>query len=89
MIRTTDVNYAATLIALGIGRISKAAPLDGGRLITFELTVSDEDMELAQELEQGYNDLELTLNRYRFVGSLSDFLDGIQRVRRAMRAVQR
>ena len=91
MILTSDLNYAAILIALGLGRLSQAlAPQDGGRLITFELTVSAENMERARSLEQGYNDLALSDALSPEAGdpiTLGRFLDGVQRVRRSMRAV--
>ncbi len=90
MIITSDLNYAAILIALGLGRLSQAMPpQDGGRLITFELTVSDENLERARSLEQGYNDLALSAERDSTVAlTLGDFLDGVQRVRRSMRSAR-
>jgi hypothetical protein len=89
MISTSDLNYAAILITLGLGRLSHALPpQDGGRLITFELAVSDENLERARALEQGYNDLGLSAPGGAPALTLGDFLDGVQRVRRSMRGVQ-
>jgi hypothetical protein len=90
MIVTSDLNYAAILIALGLGHLSQAlAPQDGGRLITFELIVPAENLERARTLELGYNELPLfdplqaaDVDRI----TLGRFLDGVQRVRRSMRA---
>ncbi len=96
MIRTTDLNYAAILITLGLARLTKTlAPEPPERMITFELTVSAENLERAQALEQGYNELsiEAFIDQSGEHGgnvyiTLGQYLDGIQRVRRAMRGVQ-
>ncbi len=94
MIRTTNLDLAGILIALGLGRISGTLPpQDGERLVTLEIAVPDVNLERAQALEHGYDAIGLVQPDGTSLGiTLGDFLDGVQRARRAMRgarAVQR
>lgn len=92
MIRTTDLSYAAILIATGLARMTNALPPEPPeRMITFELAVSEQNRERALGLEQGYNDLPLAIyhgEQGNVHITLGDFLNAIQRVRRTMRGVQ-
>jgi hypothetical protein len=90
-IATSDLNYAAVLIALGIGQLTSARPAQqGSRLIAFELVVAPEDLQQARDLEQRYDDLRLLAPNPATTReiTLGRFLDGVQRARRAMRDAQ-
>jgi hypothetical protein len=94
VIRTTNIDLAGILIALGLGRITGTlTPQNGERLVTLEISVADVNLERAQSLEHGYDAIGLVGPDGASLGvSLGDFLDGVQRARRAMRgarAVQR
>jgi hypothetical protein len=94
MLRTTNLDLAGILVALGLGRISGTLPpQDGERLVTIELTISDANLERAQSLEHDFDTIGLVQPDGTSLSiTLGDFLDGVQRARRAMRgarAVQR
>jgi len=85
-IHTTDLHYAGLLIALGLAKLhGTLPPHDSERFYTFELSIAEENLERARDLEREYGDIDLPTSPPI---TISRFLDGAQRMRRAMAALR-